>query len=71
MASILKWVFWIDLALSIFLILDRIEMQKRQVTEASDTIMVIIFVALLSFVIFTLTIAASIFIGVAKKYSKA
>ena len=69
--TILKIVFWADISLSIFLALDMKDMQRRHVTDAGDTIMVIIFVAFLSFIISALTIAVSIFAGLINKYSKA
>lgn len=69
-ASILKVVFLFDLGLSIFLALDMKDMQKRHVTDAADTIFLIIFVALLSFAVSTLTIFSGVLAGLLKKYLK-
>jgi hypothetical protein len=67
--SILFVIFWVDLFLSVFLVLDMRDLSRRHVTDARDTIMVIIFVALLSFLISVLTVSVSILFGIIKKYS--
>ena len=70
-ASTLKVVFLLDVGLSMFLVLDMRDMQRRHVIDGGDTIFVIIFIALLSFAVSAMTIAASFFAGIIKKYSKA
>src|SRR5262245_43715443 len=64
--SLLMTVFLSDVSLSLFLSLDMMYLQSAHVTDAGDTILVILFVALFSFVISVLTIAVSGIAGLIK-----